>query len=866
MSRSLLGRTSFVLGVVSLMGLSAPLAASAFAPKEWHEAFGAIGKSHSRQTADAIREVILQVYKSPTVSRTSERAIEEIAAGDAAVDADDRKDVGKHHFDGEQFVQAQAVIAAAIKDVVYGLKNNRVDAARWKLGGALHTLQDFYSHSNWIENGNTVPHVAVGREATIGDTASIQDDTCVDCIIVKNDCQNCSKDLTTRLLTSGYYGGQSDVTRPRGPAKCSHGGSKDSEATNVDLESATTSGINKDTKFCSLSPHSNLHATAAQVAMAASKQLLLDLKAKVTEVEFMQLLGIGPSVAVVLDTSGSMESVWKALGDHMEKLIAARVGTVDEFSKFVYAPFSDPFVGTPTVTSNPKTFVGAIRGTSVSRGDDCPELSMAGLEKAINASDLGGSVFLFTDADAKDEQRANTVIATARQRGVALFLTSLGSCDGQNAAMVPVAPSPLHRRIARETGGEAFASTKDNVGQVMNTIDELSRGGSTPLAKAVRPAVAVSKNKALGAPLPIQVDDTITRLAVIVSGSGDVRVLRPNGTEVAAGDRGFERLSFENGVIFRFSAPEAGTWSVINASGEVNISIHADSRLGLSSAAFVESSGQGPHDGYFAVAGQPVVGKPQKVAVRVDGPVANCTLELRDEQGELLAKGDLKGDADAPGEFFGEIVPPAQPFVFHVTGTTLQGQAFQRSLQRAEQAQYLHVDAPWGIEAFPSQKVEYKFRLRNDGPSDSFEVELSDEAGFLTSASKQTIELAAGQTTDVTVQLTIGAKAELTSFHRLALRATSKSNSALSTSTVVSTMVVPRSDEDGDSVFDDADNCPATPNSNQANADADKQGDACEPRADEPGCSARVAASGSQWLLGLGLMLVASLVGRRRRG
>ncbi|MEY4513892.1 MAG: hypothetical protein RLZZ450_6014, partial [Pseudomonadota bacterium] len=407
MDRSLL-KGSWICGVVLAAGLAPSLVAVAFAPKEWHEVFGLIGKSHERQTADAVREVVQQLYKSPTVGRTTERAVKEIADGNADIDLGQHKDHGAYHFDGESFDPAQATIKTAVENVVYGLKNNRVDAARWQLGGALHTLQDFYSHSNWIEKLNTLPHPQVGRATAIDNTASRSENTCVDCVKQAPSCPDCGHDLTTQRITTGYYGGQPDVVRPTGVAKCNHGGSKDSTATGGDQDNPT-SGLNKDTKFCELSPHAMLHATAASVSTAATKQFLLDLKGKVGETEFMQLLGIGPSVATVLDTSGSMESVWKALADHMEKLVTARVGTVDEISKFVLVPFSDPFVGTPKITSNPKEYLSAIRATTVSRGDDCPEMSMSALERAIDASDLGGAVFLFTDADAKDEARADAI-------------------------------------------------------------------------------------------------------------------------------------------------------------------------------------------------------------------------------------------------------------------------------------------------------------------------------------------------------------------------------------------------------------------------------------------------------------------------
>ncbi|MEY4513535.1 MAG: hypothetical protein RLZZ450_5657, partial [Pseudomonadota bacterium] len=453
---------------------------------------------------------------------------------------------------------------------------------------------------------------------------------------------------------------------------------------------------------------------------------------------------------------------------------------------------------------------------------------------------------------------------TARRRGVELYLAVLGTCDGANPGMAPVSASPLYQRLARETGGIAFAATKEGVGQVLQVIDEQSRSGNTALARAVRPTTATAKNKAIGGPMQVSVDATITRLAVIVSGTSDVRIVRPSGADVAPGATGVERIGLERGVVYRIDKPEPGTWSVFNPGGEATVSVRADSPLGLLSASFVESSGRGPHDGYVPIDGQALVGKPQKVDVRLDSPVAGCNLELRDEQGEVLVQAAMRGDADAPGEFFGEITPPSQPFVLHVTGTTLQGQAFQRSLQRVDRAQYLHVDAPYGIEAERLQTVDYRFTLRNDGPADSFDIALFEAAGFLKSPAKQTIELAAGQSTEVTASLSIGASAERSTLHRLSLVATSRNSPPLQTSAVVNTMLIERNDADADGVADPIDNCPDVPNPDQSDANADKVGDTCETKKPDAGCNAASSSDGSPLLLGLGLMLLGALRSRRR--
>ena len=53
-----------------------------------------------------------------------------------------------------------------------------LDEARKRIGALLHTLQDFYSHSNWIEMGKTEINHRIGIEENIGRIANIDQATC----------------------------------------------------------------------------------------------------------------------------------------------------------------------------------------------------------------------------------------------------------------------------------------------------------------------------------------------------------------------------------------------------------------------------------------------------------------------------------------------------------------------------------------------------------------------------------------------------------------------------------------------------------------------------------------------------------------
>jgi len=50
--------------------------------------------------------------------------------------------------------------------------------ARQLLGKLFHTLQDFYSHSNWIEMGKTDINTHIGKDELIGNVAASNQATC----------------------------------------------------------------------------------------------------------------------------------------------------------------------------------------------------------------------------------------------------------------------------------------------------------------------------------------------------------------------------------------------------------------------------------------------------------------------------------------------------------------------------------------------------------------------------------------------------------------------------------------------------------------------------------------------------------------
>ncbi|WP_321550838.1 hypothetical protein [Hyalangium rubrum] len=233
-------------------------------------------------TKQSIQELDAEFFGTSELTPSMKQAIQEIWTANAAVDEDQTN--GFKHFDGESFAAGKQRLITLTDEVKRKLAVGDATGARSSLGQALHTLQDFYSHSTFIESGGRGALPALWN-ASIGlpEVAAPEAPTCKPCEGI-----DCTHNVITPSLTSGYYGGE--VEQPAISSKCRHGGPFDSGR-------GPRGGINKDTLFPVLSEHSHLHGAAARSAREATQQFIRDLKAQLTQSQLELLLGVGPTLA-----------------------------------------------------------------------------------------------------------------------------------------------------------------------------------------------------------------------------------------------------------------------------------------------------------------------------------------------------------------------------------------------------------------------------------------------------------------------------------------------------------------------------------------------------------------------------------------
>ena len=220
------------------------------------------------------------------------------------------------HFDSEQFESGQKRLRCFRKAISEEILQRNYYTARTYTGRMLHTLQDFYSHTNWIENwsdeGNTImPYNVLGDfDLDIQNTATESTPTCSDCTYTglydgfllfheTRSCYDCtlvdnivSSIKEQKILTSGYYNGGRDdenniITKPPDGGKCSHGGFIDGTT-----DDSPVGGINKDSTHPKLASHYSLHRKAADVAQEHTMNMLLKIRQDVNNDKlFTEFLG-----------------------------------------------------------------------------------------------------------------------------------------------------------------------------------------------------------------------------------------------------------------------------------------------------------------------------------------------------------------------------------------------------------------------------------------------------------------------------------------------------------------------------------------------------------------------------------------------
>ncbi|XP_054460556.1 von Willebrand factor A domain-containing protein 7 [Anoplopoma fimbria] len=680
----------------------------------------------------------------------------------------------EHHFDDETFQGGRDVITAGVSAVKASVKLESFVAGRWTLGGVFHTLQDFYSHSNWVELGNNAPFsTLIKPDQPLENLAGLSTPTCRNCTGGNCD-NNLLPDLLQQgLLTSGYFNVFSSA-KPAG--KCSHGGSFD-----LTSRHDPVGGISKDVVASS---HGSLHHKAADLAVNATMELLEDIRLAVGDKNFLRLMGLSQSsvLCFVIDTTGSMSDDIAEAKRVSFAIIDSKRGTQQEPSAYILVPFNDPGFGPLIMTTNADIFKDNINKLSANGGGDIPELCLSGLQLALTAAPPSSEIFVFTDAPAKDAYLKSTITALieSSKSVVTFMLTDVlasrrrrRSAVGVSSRSMSQSDAQLYRDIARASGGQAIEVSKSDLSLVTSVIEDSS-------ASAVVTVFQVVTNPGRPDNFTFTVDGSLRNMTAYITGTSSLTFDLTSSTGVS------QSSSQSNGPLASFTT--AGnlrrlSLNIDNQTGSWVIRVYSNNPYsvkvtGQSSVNFIFNlveAHEGAHGDFSLMEGRPLSGGNASILVSVTGSdtVKVTEVTLFDSSGPTEVNGSLQsvGGGNFLVTFSGV---PAGDFVIRLKGEDSSStsrstdSSFQRqasthiktsSISVTGQANNTNIE-PGSTISIPFTVATTTNGVVNDSATGTFTVRANNDRSY-TSTSPSTVTIAAGSggKANGTITLTVPASA-----------------------------------------------------------------------------------------------------------
>ncbi|XP_036423622.1 von Willebrand factor A domain-containing protein 7-like [Colossoma macropomum] len=634
-----------------------------------------------------------------------------------------------HHFNDEVIERGRDIITQGVSIVRASLRQDNLQAARRALGAVTHTLQDFYSHSNWFELGNLDPYPNLLRpDLPLQNLADANTPTCNDC--QEKVCPNVilPEILSTNTLTSGYLS-----FTPQG--KCNHGDS-------------IMGGINKDFGGGGLtSDGTDPHLAAFAVAAEATKDLLQNIRIAFGNTVFLRMLGITRSTVLcfVIDTTASMTDDVAEVRRLTTKIIDETRGTPNEPSLYILVEFNDPEVGPVTSTTDPEEMKRVVNALTVSGGGDIPELSLSGIRLALTTAPPSSDIFVFTDAPPKDTELLDTVISlveSTRSKVTSLLTNALNRRRTRRSALTNPTNS-VYQQLAQLSGGQVIEVTKNTLPLATAVIeDSITSSMVTVLqVESTRPDT-----------FSFLLDPRLQNVTLYITGLS-INFTLQNPAGVAQNDTaGSGPLAsvFPVGNLYRVSLNEGnltGRWQItIRSPQAYSLRVTGRSALNFMSQ-FVEVF-DGPHPGFAPIAARPPAGQNATLLITVTGVdmLFGVEVGLVSADGELLRNTSVTRLRE--GTYLARVLHlPDVPFTLLLMGQEADGRPFQRQSSTQIQASQITVQVQRTVVLAPGESITVPFTVETRGIEGAINISARDDQGFVTAVNNRLNVGAAGNAT-----------------------------------------------------------------------------------------------------------------------
>nr|XP_058933444.1 von Willebrand factor A domain-containing protein 7 isoform X4 [Kogia breviceps] len=501
-------------------------------------------------------------------SRRFRAALGEVSRANAAQDflPTSRNDPDLH-FDAERLGQGRTRLVGALGETVVAARALDHTLARQRLGAALHALQDFYSHSNWVELGKQQPHPhLLWPRQGLRNVAQVGDPTCSDC-----EGLSCPGNLLGfTLLTSGYFG-----THPSKPP----------------------AGFLPP-------PSRSLSATQENVAMGA----ILTRAAPSHHGEASTRIAHPQASPPTTCCTSRLQTwpFWPPSRPSASYEAAWETGV-------------SPGFGPVFTTSDPDSFWQQLNEIHALGGGDEPEMCLSALELALLHTPPLSDIFVFTDASPKDAFLTNRVESLTQERRCRVtFLVTEDPSRVQGRPRREVL-SPLrfepYEAVALASGGEVIFTKDQYIRDVAAIVgDSVANLVTLPL----EPPVVVPER-----PLVFSVDGLLQKVTVRIHGEVSSFWIRnpagvSQGQEEGEGPLGHTRRFGQFWMVSMNDPLQTGTWEIqVTAKGTPRVRVQAQTSLDFLFHFGIPME-DGPHPGLYPLT-QPVAGLQTQLLVEVTG-------------------------------------------------------------------------------------------------------------------------------------------------------------------------------------------------------------------------------------------------------
>jgi choice-of-anchor A domain-containing protein len=586
-----------------------------------------------------------------------------------------------------------------------------------KLGEALHTVQDIYSHSNAVDNGHLVKLLEL-KDGTAACDAS--------------------NNFAPDGLITGYF---PCILAPEN--SCCH------------------SDLNKDSPD---QANGARHELAKDAARSATYEFLRYVEEEVRlhnpgrGEQLMRLLKRKQRTNFfVIDDTGSMSADLDGVKAEINAFLD-EVEASDESPTLGLITFKDSATNWGVTCDDISGLRARINSLYASGGDDCPEAMNVALMTALEAvpedrSDMlqQGRILLATDASARDPNMGPIVQNEAYRLGIGIDAILTGDCvaEGLEASSqesceafsvnepgadlsaresteevsTAAGPNPLTspsartylRALTEQTGGVLFMVGRTEVDDVVPTLLALG-DPSTAIVMTRRVQGAPGSSTTLEIPVDESFYGAVNFMVTSSTRAGlpTFELRRPDGTVVNPADPGVTYRLHSSVATYAIQSPTVGTWRVTLTGGARSmLRVFGPTSLRLNGLRYIVPDAPKPgHSEEVAIEGLPIAGSSLVAQARLTAAPGTATLRLRRQDGSLISESATARFDER--RFRAPVVIPEELFLVELAGQTSAGNAYVRQLPVAVMPRTVLIRAtPELGTAVPGESATIKVTVTN---------------------------------------------------------------------------------------------------------------------------------------------------------